>query len=106
MDSDLMSHLGHHFWSFVYADYGYSPEFIRDTLGASYFAGYHLLGRRSVAEDELPLARWNSERSGWLEGGNNREARERATPPFAEWALLERDYGQDRPPELMSLLFV
>ena len=99
-------HLGHHFWSFVHADYGYDPEAIRATLGADRFAGYRLLGRRSVTEDEMPLANWNSETARWLEGGNNRDARERATPPFAEWALLERSYGPDKPTELMSLLFI
>ncbi|MCE2449019.1 MAG: hypothetical protein J4F35_11720 [Candidatus Latescibacteria bacterium] len=106
LDSDPIMHLGHHFWSFVYADYGYEPEFIKATLSAERFAGYKLLGRRSVSENELPLARWNSESDGWLEGGNNREARERGTPPFAQWALLVRDYGQEKPRELMSLLFV
>ena len=106
LDSDPLMHLGHHFWSFVYADYGFTPEFIQSVFGADRFAGYKLLGRRSVTVDEVPLARWHSESVGYLEGGNNREARERATPPFAEWALLERDYGPDRPRELMSILFV
>lgn len=106
LDSDPMMHLGHYFWSFVYADYGYSPETIRAALGAAKFAGYELIGRRRVSEDEVSLARWNSESGGYLEGGNNRAARERGTPPFADWALLVRDYGSDKPRELMSLLFV
>lgn len=106
LDSDPMRHLGHHFWSFLYADYGFTPESIQSVFGADQFAGYKLLGRRCVTEDEIPLARWNSESAGYLEGGNNREARERATPPFAEWAFLERDYGPDKPRELMSFLFV
>lgn len=106
LDSDPMMYLGHHFWSFVYADYGFTPESTHAALGGGKFAGYKVLGRRSVTEDEIPLGRWNSESAGYLEGGNNREARERATPPFAEWAVLERDYGPDKPRELMSLLFV
>lgn len=106
LDSDPLRLLGHHFWSFIYADYGLGPESVQSALGADKFGGYRLLGQWSVTEDELPLARWNSESAGYLEGGNNIEARERATPPFAEWALLERDYGPDMPQELMSLLFV
>lgn len=111
LDSDPIMHLGHYFWSFVYADYGYTPESILAALDPAPFmgelrGGYSLICRRSLTEDELPLTRWNEESSCWLEGGNNREARERATPPFAEWALLERNYGSDKPRELMSLLFV
>ncbi len=106
LDSDPMQLLGHHFWSFVYADYGFTPESIQAVLSADKFAGYKILRRRSVIEDEIPLAGWNSESAGYLEGGNIREAREKATPPFAEWALLERNYGPEKPPELMSFLFV
>ncbi len=106
LDSDPIMHLGHYFWSFVYADYGCSLESIQASISAAKFAGYELIGRRSVSEDDLPLARWNSESGRYLEGGNNRAARERGIPPFAEWALLVRDYGSERPRELMSLLFV
>ena len=105
LDGDPMMHLGHHFWSYIYADYGYEHKAVIDSLSSGSFAGYRVLGRRTVGESELPLQRWNSATQGFLAGGNNRDARQRAQLPFAEWALLERNHGPDKPQELMSFLF-
>lgn len=94
-----------------FADYGYTPQAIRKTFGAEKFGDYKLLGRRTVTEEELPLRRWNSETDGRLAYGLPLENNappffRRGRCPFAEWALLERNYGPDKPRELMSLLYV
>lgn len=111
LDTDPMMHLGHYFWSFVYADYGYTSEEIRMALGAGKFGEFKLLAQRAVTEDELPLTRWNAETRGLLaegqpQGNNTGPFFRSGRCPFAEWALLERNYGPDKPRELMSLLYV
>lgn len=68
-DSDPITHIGRYFWSFIYADYGYTPEAVTQTLSAERFSDHKLLGRRTVTEEELPLNQWNSETDGRLAYG-------------------------------------
>jgi hypothetical protein len=111
LDPDPLRYLGHHFWSFVYADYGYDRKDVIEAIGSRSFPGYKLIGSRSVNEWELPLERWNTETFGRLaegmpEGDNTEVLSRTGRSSFAEWIVLERNYGPDRPVELMSLLFI
>ena len=99
LDPDPIRCLGGRFQSFVYADYTFKREDIRGMLHADGFAGYELLDRRSVAEDELPL--------GALATGIQRGPDSvRGNRPFAEWAFLELNFGPEKPSTVVSLLFV
>jgi hypothetical protein len=107
-DGDPIQHLGRYFWSFIYADYGFTRDEIGKALDTGKFGDYKLLGRRTVTEDELPLNHWNSETSGQLAYGlpvenNAPPFFQRGDCPFAEWALLED--RSVRPRRVISLLF-
>jgi len=109
-DGDPIKHLGGYFWSFVYADYGYTPEAVREALRAGAFGSHlRLIGHRALTEAELPLTRWNEETRGQFAygrpvGNNAPPFYRRGRCPFAEWALLEDPAG--RPRRIFSLLFV
>lgn len=108
-DGDPIHHLGRYFWSFVFADYGFTPDSLREALRSGEWGGCRLLGHRAVTEEELPLGRWNSETRGELADGQPIENNappffKRGECPFAEWALLE-DQG-NRPRRIVSLLFI
>lgn len=108
-DGDPILYLATYFWSFVYADYGYTPASVREALRAGAFGDYRLLGHRAVTEEELPLIRWNSETGGRLAYGvpvenNAPPFFRRGECPFAEWALLED--RRTRPARVISLLFI
>jgi hypothetical protein len=107
-DGDPIKHLGRYFWSFVYADYGFTRDEIRKALDSGEFGGYKVSARRAVTENELPLEQWNAETGGRFAYGLPLENNappffRRGVCPFAEWVLLED--RSVRPRRVISLLF-
>lgn len=106
LDGDPLLYLGHHFWSFIYVDYGLGHETVVNCFASGRFWGYRVVGQRTVDEKELGTSRGGPDLSGSTARGARPDLRRETQTSFCEWLLLERSYGDDRPPELMSLLFL
>lgn len=94
--------------SFVYCDFNISEENVLQQLKT--VRGYHVLAHRSLSRDEYIPDGWSLE----LGGVNHRQyydtflGSERGFPPFAHWAVFERDSDRSpmHGPERFSLIYV
>ena len=94
--------------SFVYCDFDMSEERFLGQLKT--VLGYHVLAHRSLSRDEYIPEGWTLE----LEGHNPKQyydtflGAKREFPPFAHWAVFERDSGRNpmHGPERFSLIYV
>jgi hypothetical protein len=105
-----IKYLGGLVHSFIYVDYGVTEAQLRDELRVRRFAGYSLIGSRSVPREELAPLDWTapilpSKRDGMV---GYQESMARAASPFGHWSVWQRKPSKDdaHGPERFSLLFV
>ncbi|TWT40222.1 hypothetical protein Pla111_33530 [Botrimarina hoheduenensis] len=95
------------FKSFVYVDYGIDEEQLDRELQQQGFNGYHLLGQRSVQEQELIPNGWTP--SPPLAADIDQlNLNRRTKSPYCRWMLFERDEDIDdsHGPIRFSLLYL
>ncbi len=90
-DGDPVKYMGALIQSFVYVDYGYSRASFLEALQREPFAGYRILGSRSVSEAELETQGWRAPplSPDEINRVQNAVRRLRAVP-FCEWVVFER----------------
>jgi hypothetical protein len=100
LDGNPVEALGGPIISFVYADYGVSPEKLRQGLAEAPFSGYEARFVRRV-DDELDLPPSPLGRGPGLSTW-------RAVRPWAAWAVFDRrpERGDEHGPAAFSLLYV
>ena len=109
-DGRPVQFLAGHFHSFIYADYGKTKTELAAALEGNGFAGYRLLAKRDVSQEELCPN--YSEAQCWQDhpelAVQEDWFRAFIKPHFCQWLIFERDptLGQQHGPSRFSLLYM
>ena len=106
-DGDPVKYFSHKINSFVYADYGYSENNLKDALASEGFKGYRIAHSRDVSQNVLMSDRWTSAcgKNDYRYQGLNTVEHEKR---FAKWLIFERctGFGSMHGAQRFSLLYV
>lgn len=106
-DGDPVRYLSGNFYSFIYVDYGNSPDELEEQLEEVGFNGYHIILSRNIKEKELVPNGWPQNKlsisDAALSSSNALKQR-----PFARWTIFQRNNELDNShgAERFSLLYV
>lgn len=95
IDGDPIRHLAGNIFSFIYVDYGYTEDDLKNAILNRGFTGYQPVAVRPVREIELTPNGWIKMVVLTKEDGDPRSHQDFVKPSFCSWYVFERHPGFD-----------